>query len=952
MRTSVSLLIAGAAFFLAACGGGGGGGSSSAPPPSFTVGGTVSGLDTGKSVVLSNSGGSGYTVSANGAFTLPTAVPSGSSYSVTVIVQPPGQSCSVANGSGTATSNVTSIVVGCTSLAVTVSGTIAAAAGTVADSDVNDPNAAYAPNDGFGQWQNIPNPATVGGYVNQAGFGDPGRSETAGDASDLFRVSLAAGQVLTLTVGNVVGGDVDLFLGDEAGNLIASSEGVDVTEVIAVPLAGTYVIEVYAFDGASNYILTLGQAVGGASTAAALSVTADFVPGELIARFDPVAAKKTGAPALGDQLAAKGMRMTASEADATQRPVLITLDESARSALAAQAAAETGKTEVLPVSIVGKPELERKWRTLGAIKQLRKQPGVRYAEPNFVLKASAVPNDPAYRYQWHYPMINLPQAWNLTTGSNAVIVAVIDTGVLLSHPDLQGRLVGGYDFISDPINARDGDGRDGNPDDPGDRCCQSSSSFHGTHVAGTISAATNNAAGVAGVSWNARIMPLRVLGQFGGSNDDINQAILYAARLPNASGTLPAQRADIVNMSLGGPGFSQAQQDVVTQARNQGVIVIAAAGNEASKGNPIGYPAAYSGVVSVGAVTMDRSRAPYSSFNAFVDMSAPGGDTSTDRNGDGYSDGVLSAAGDDSAGALAFAYRILQGTSMAAPHVAGVAALMKSVNPSLTPVQFDSLLASGQIAQDLGPAGRDDQFGYGLVDAHKAVVAAQSDPTPVPASLVVTPNGLNFSTLGTVATLSLVNGGGGSLTVTSAADDAAWLTLGAASDPVTGLGTRTVTVSRAGLAVGTYSATVTFISTASVVQVPVIMQVSAGSIAADAGHHYVLLIDPATGDSANEAEVSASNGLYQFSIPDVAPGSYYVLAGSDYNNDFYICDPGEACGAWPNLDSLGTLEVSGNASGVNFITGLNTVIQSQSADSPDPAQRWGYSRSNGRRVAR
>ncbi|HQR23742.1 MAG TPA: S8 family serine peptidase, partial [Steroidobacteraceae bacterium] len=472
-------------------------------------------------------------------------------------------------------------------------------------------------------------------------------------------------------------------------------------------------------------------------------------------------------------------------------------------------------------------------------------------------------------------------------------------------------------------------GRDPDPTDEGDLCCGGSSSFHGTHVAGTIAAATNNGTGVAGIAWNARIMPLRALGVGGGTTDDVDQAILYAARLPNGSGTLPAQRASIINMSLGGPDFSQAQQDVVTQARNQGVIIIASAGNEAQQGNPISYPAAYTGVVSVGAVTIERTRAPYSNFNAFVDIAAPGGDPSHDLNGDGYPDGVLSTWGDDSSGAVSFVYGFLAGTSMAAPHVAGVAALMKAVNPALTPAEFDSLLANGKLTQDLGAPGRDDEYGYGLVNAYAAVVAAQTNPTPLPPTLVATPTSLNFGQQGTNATLSLVNGGGGSLSVTSVSDDANWLTVGAPSDPATGLGIRTVTVNRTGLALGTYSASITIVSTANTVTIPVIMQVSAANAAANAGYLYVLLIDPVTGEAPYQTGVAASNGKYQFSIPGVVPGSYLVVAGSDFNNDFFICDAGEACGAYPTLDQYSPLAVSGNVTGVNFGAGFSTAIQPQ-----------------------
>ncbi len=832
----------------------------------------------------------------------------------------------------------------------TVSGTITAGAGSVADRDVNDPNAPYASNDTVATAQPIANPATVGGYVNQPSSGEPGRSQTAGDNDDIYRVTLAAGQVLTLTVGDTNAGDVDLFLGDASGNLVDSSEGMGVTETITVASPGTYLIDVFAFSGASNYILTIGQSVNTASTPQ-LSVLSEFVPGELIARFEPATATKTGAQALGARLSAMSMQMTTNVSAATERPVLLKLDEAALSAKAATAVSGAVE-EKLPLGIAGKPELERKWRTLRAIKQLGKQPSVRYAEPNYILHPSAVPNDEFYGYQWHYPLINLPQAWDITTGSSAVIVAVIDTGVLLTHPDLQGQLISGYDFISDPVRALDGNGRDSNPNDPGDSYIPGSSSFHGTHVAGTIAAATNNGIGVAGVAPNARIMPLRVLGSGGGTDDDINQAILYAARLSNASGAVPAQRADIINMSLGCACFSQAQQDVITWARNQGVIIIAAAGNEATEGNPIGYPAAYRGVVSVGAVAMDKTRAPYSSFNAFVDIAAPGGDTSRDQNGDGYLDAVLSTLGDDSSDVLSFIYGSYKGTSMAAPHVAGVVALMKSVNPALTPAQFDSLLASGQLTQDLGAAGRDNEFGYGLVDAYRAVLAAQTTPTPVPAKLVVTPNGLNFGSQGTTATLSLVNGGGGTLSITSASDDASWLTVGAASDPATGLGTRTVTVNRAGLAVGTYTASITLVSTANTVTIPVIMQVSAANVADDAGFHYVLLIDPATGDTVYDTQLSASNGRYQFSIPGVVAGSYVVIAGTDYNNDQFICDTGEACGVYPNLDSFSTLDVNGNTTGVDFFTGRTTVFQAQSVGTSGGVNSRGYARFSGKRVGR
>lgn len=280
------------------------------------------------------------------------------------------------------------------------------------------------------------------------------------------------------------------------------------------------------------------------------------------------------------------------------------------------------------------PLVTAKEDTIRVIKALRMRKDVLYAEPNYIVRPTAtVPNDKYYPLQWHYPLINLPQAWEISTGTDA-IVAVIDTGVLLAHPDLQGQLLPGYDFISDPAMALDGDGIDNNPNDPGDGGQGNSSIFHGTHVAGTIAAATNNDIGVAGIAWNARIMPLRALGKGGGTLYDIDQAIRYAAGLSNDSGTLPARRADIINLSLGGGGYSRSEQDVVTQARNQGVIIVAAAGNDA--GATPYYPASYDGVVSVSDVGIDKTLAPYSNYGPDVDVAAPGGDMSADRNNDGY----------------------------------------------------------------------------------------------------------------------------------------------------------------------------------------------------------------------------------------------------------------------------------------------------------------------------
>ncbi len=441
-------------------------------------------------------------------------------------------------------------------------------------------------------------------------------------------------------------------------------------------------------------------------------------------------------------------------------------------------------------------------------------------------------------------------------------------------------------------------------------------------------------------------MPIRVLGFGGGTDYDLIQGIRYAAALPNDSGTLPAQAADVINMSLGGPGFSQCLQTAVTDARNAGVIVVAAAGNSAT--NTPFYPAALSGVTSVSAVTLTTALAPYSNFGATVDVAAPGGDFRTDLNGDGAPDGVLSSLASDASGAVELGYGYLQGTSMAAPHISGVAALMRSVNPALTPMDFDALLASGSITDDVGAAGRDDFFGHGLIDAYRAVVeSANLDPDAPPPmanpALVVSPSALNFGVGSNLTSLNVSNGGGGNLVVTSVTgstdDGGPWLSVVAGNIDADGQGSYQVSVDRNQIpADGIYTGTVT-VSTAGSGddQVPIIVQVgSALSSSGDAGFHYVLLVDAATRRVVASQSMAAQAGSYPFSFADISAGSYQLYAGTDSDNDGFICDPGESCGAYPIQGLATDFTVDSDRSGLNFVTGSMSGISSSAARSETP----------------
>jgi serine protease len=360
------------------------------------------------------------------------------------------------------------------------------------------------------------------------------------------------------------------------------------------------------------------------------------------------------------------------------------------------------------------------------VKEIAASDNVEYAEPDRMLKATFTPNDTYYNLQWHYYEatggINVPTAWDLSTGRN-VTVAVIDTGYR-PHADLAASIVGGYDFISDTFVSRDGNARDADARDSGDwnaagECGAgsgaSNSSWHGTHVAGTVAARTNNGVGVAGVAFNARVLPVRVLGRCGGYTSDIADGLAWAS-----GGTVPGVPANpnparVANLSLGGGGpCGTTMQNAINGARSRGTVVVVAAGNERQNASNAS-PANCSGVVVVAATNRSGGRASYSNFGAIVDVAAPGGAA-------GSGNGVLSTlnAGTTTPGNDAYAY--YQGTSMATPHVAGVAALMLSVNPSLTPAQVETTLRNTTRAF---PASC-SQCGTGIVNARAAVVSAQN----------------------------------------------------------------------------------------------------------------------------------------------------------------------------------------------------------------------------------
>ena len=327
---------------------------------------------------------------------------------------------------------------------------------------------------------------------------------------------------------------------------------------------------------------------------------------------------------------------------------------------------------------------------------------VEYADFNHIFKLLLVPNDPFYFLQWNlYNSINggvnIEKAWDIETGDPNVIIAVIDTGAAYENfgiyrkaPDLaETRFVPGYDFVNNDSHPNDDDG-------------------HGTHVTGTIAQSTNNNLGVAGVAYNCSIMPVKVIGSDGTGNIfDIVNGIYYAV----------AHDVNVMNMSLGSDSNSPVLEQAVKYAYSQGVTIVCAAGNNFQDGNQPSYPAAYDKYcIAVGATRFDETRSYYSNAGSYLDIDAPGGDTNVDQNGDGYPDGILQQTFQNDPSV--FNYYFFSGTSMATPHVTGTAALLVSrgvTDPNKV------RLALEQSAKDLGPAGWDKEFGWGLLNVFGAL---------------------------------------------------------------------------------------------------------------------------------------------------------------------------------------------------------------------------------------
>ena len=464
---------------------------------------------------------------------------------------------------------------------------------------------------------------------------------------------------------------------------------------------------------------------------AALQAGEDYVPGEILVGLDRefVALQEHG--------------LTRASEGADLEPSMQAL-EAAADDIGAQISARSSKVYV-PSAGFTKLEVDTP-DVAGAIADLRRDGRIRYAEPNEIVELEAA-DDEYYDLQWHYERINLEEAWEITTGYEDTVVAVIDADFHPDHPDLTDNLLPGFDFTRNTENLE---------------VFNTNCRGHGTHVAGTVAAVAGNQKGIAGVAPSVRVLPLsntEASGPCTMSGDGITRAIHYAAGDYVSEAGRLEEPVDVINMSFGSDSTSEDRQTAYDSAYDAGIVLITSAGN---RGNPgpdddfepgdMTHPAVLPNVMAVSATDQFDDLASYSSYGEDVWVAAPGGSTANNIGDTDFAARVLSTswsypdAVDENGDRIqelvepeddteeGYAYELKSGTSMASPHVAAVAGLMRSVNPDLSHSQVAEILR--QTATDLGEPGHNDEFGYGLINAEAAVRVA-ADELRVPTDEVV-----------------------------------------------------------------------------------------------------------------------------------------------------------------------------------------------------------------------
>jgi hypothetical protein len=695
--------------------------------------------------------------------------------------------CGGSGGGGSGNINAAS------SSTLSLQGSILVAAGALVDSDINNASQNNVSNNTPSTAQTIPSFTELGGYVNLAGTGPAGPLFNSGDTLDYFRIYLYEGQSIVLDIYDADNADLDLYLLNATGTIILDfPTSTGFTEQLNAPFEGYFQILVEAVSGASNYTLRTEQTVNLGSTAVRLSDA--FVPEELIVRFRQPYLYQQQLYQSDSTLNRYNLQSTAGESTRAMR-----LSLNARSHLEGTDfhSRSNVATQINRGQLGFLNEIQAaKYRTLLALKALQEDRDVLYAQANIQIQSAAVPNDPRYDEQWSLPLIELPAAWDISTGSSEVIVAVVDSGIISSHPDIAANLIAGYDFIADADNAQDGNGLD-------------------------------------------------------------------------------------------------AYRDTLSEVRQRNILVVAAAGNGNDDSNRF-VPANCNDVFAVSAVDYNRQLAPYSNSGNVIDLAAPGGRDDVDQDANGIIDGVLSPSGSKSGSNVNPVYEYRYGTSMAAPHVSGILALMLAVNPALSVDNIEQMLLSGLLTDDLGIGGRDNQFGHGLINARKALNAAVdslSGSSGLGAYMTSSINGFEFrpSLSQTDFETRIVDDA--SVSINSVSKSAAWLTV---TQPGTagGVGQWRLNVNRNGLAAGLYQDTVSIVTSSNTLNLDILLQVNDPAQIYEVGPLQIVLQNTVS-NSSSRLNINEVNGSYRFNFNNLASGTYRLVVNSDLNGDG-LADAGEA----------------------------------------------------------
>ena len=825
-----------------------------------------------------------------------------------------------------------------------ISGSLVAAPHSYVDGTTNDPNAPWTSNNLPSESQSVGNPATITGFASDEPVAN-GRYENDSDPIDEYLIPLTAGQTLQLIIhdwdpSDPSRNDLDLYV-YKAGTdeLYSSALTIQKNEYIEILDTGHYEVVVHAYSGASVYSLHASFAPV-PSSAEMLNVMDNFVDDEIVIEFsDEKEDRSFGSLQSHDKvsLMLDGHGVThISGKGFGPNLVRITKDEIADSRLAQASASERASFGIemprLEAIVEGEKdgELSRKMVLVRTAKSLQADPQVKSAIPN--VRVNSFSNDPRRNSQWHYDSVSLNQAWNITRGDSGVLVAVIDTGVA-PHPDIEANVhrhlsVDTIDQIRNlgPVEQR--------ADDPIEPWLRSQPHSHGTHVAGTVAAMADNARDGVGVAPNVGIMPIRALDSRGsGSLFATINAIYWAAGRSNIAGLDdPQSQADVINLSLGAIGTCPTLlQNAIDYAIGQGIIVIAAAGNETTSRNVL--PAGCEGVISVSALNRDGNPSFYSNCGANVSVAAPGGETVPSQYNShpfapedqaacradpetfaSSSTGVWSISFDYGRTSRKANFMPMDGTSMAAPHVAGIAALMKSVKSDLSPQEFDALLRSGNLTDAPSSGSWDTEYGFGSINARKALEATLDTGSSVPGSLSSSPAVLSFGDTAQTRTIQIVPVGdvAGSLD-SFYQTNAPWLVSAQALDvDQEGFGSYDIGVSREGLIEGTYEGVLRAQTTDDFdVVVPVDMRVGPLTDRGEAGFLYLAFMDQLTGALVGFLGGVGFDGFYTYQIDDLVAGNYILIVFSDVGFKHQICGEGNYCGYYPGTGLLEPVIVRG-----------------------------------------